>query len=48
MMTVAFMESTISKTQEGLEHVKEDIRPGRPRTVTMDETIKAVIVKSSV
>ena len=50
-MTVAFGESTISRTQvqlwynlfkEGREDVNDDVRPGRPSTSTTDDNIEAV------
>ena len=51
MLTVAFGESTMSRTQvqlwynrfkEGREDVNDDARPGRPSTSTTDENIEAV------
>ena len=51
MLTVAFGESTMSRTQvqlyynrfkEGREDVNDDARPGRPNTSTTDENIEAV------
>ena len=51
MLTVAFGESTISRTQvqlwynrfkEGREDVRDDARPGRPSTLTTDKNIEAV------
>ena len=45
MLTVAFGESTMSRTQvqlEGRENVTENARPGRPITSTSDENIEAV------
>ena len=51
MLTVAFGESTMSRTQvqlwcnrfkEGREDVNDDARPGRPSTSTIDENIEAV------
>lgn len=51
MLTVAFGESTMSRTQvqlwynrfkEGREDVNDDARPGRPSTSTTDENIDAV------
>ena len=49
MLTVAFGESTMSRTQvqlrynrlkEGRENVNDNARPGRPSTSTTDENIK--------
>ena len=51
MLTVAFGESTMSRTQvqllykrfkEGGEYVNDDVRPGRPNTSMTDEYIEAV------
>lgn len=51
MLTVAFGESTMSRTQvqlwynrfkEGREDVNDDARPGRPSTSTTDENIGVV------
>ena len=51
MLTVTFVESTISRTQdqlwynrfkEGQEDVNDDAPPGRPSTSTIDENIGAV------
>ena len=51
MLTVAFGESTMSRTQvqlwynrfkEGREDVNDDARPGRPSTSTTNENIEAV------
>ena len=51
MLTVAFSECTISRTQkqvwynrfkEDRENVNEDARPGRPSTSTNEENIEAV------
>ena len=41
MLTLAFDESTISRTQ-GQEYVNDDARSGRPNTSTTDEHIVAV------
>ena len=51
MLTVAFVESTMSRTQvqlrykrfkEGREDVNDNSIPGRPRTSTIDKNIEAV------
>ena len=51
MLTVAFGESTMSRTQvqlwynrskEGRVNINDDARPGPPGTSTTDENIKAV------
>ena len=51
MLTVAFGESTMSRTQvqlwynrfkEGREDVNDDACPGRPSTSTIDENIEAI------
>ena len=51
MLTVAFGESTLSRTQvqlwynrfkEGREDINDDARPGRPSTSTTDKNIEAV------
>ena len=51
MLTVAFSESTVSRTQvqlcynrfkEDREDVNDDARPGRPSMSTADENIEAV------
>ena len=51
MLTVAFAESTMNRTQVefwhnrfkvGREDVNDDARPGRPSTSTTDENIEAV------
>ena len=51
MMTVAFAESTMKRTQvqlccnwfkEGREDINSDARPGRPSTSITDENIEAV------
>ena len=42
MLTVVFGEPTMNRTQEGLEDVNDDARPGRPNLLTTDKNIEAV------